>query len=117
MSEDNLNNTSNYPELKMPEYESSIPEHLLEGVSKDTKFIMENLNIQTQYIKWLCEAAINTNEQVRKTNGRLTKVEEWKNRLTSGWSITAAAIAFTGSIVLIGTKVIKVLSGQSFSIF
>jgi hypothetical protein len=108
---------SNYPALELPEFESSIPEHLLEGVSKDTKFIMENINIQTQYIKWLCEAAIDTNEQVRKTNGRLTKVENWKNKLTNGWTITAAIITVGGSFILIGAKIIKVLSGESLSIF
>ena len=55
---------STYPEINIPEFHSTIPEHLLHNVSMENRFVMENLNIQTQYIKWLCESAIDTNLQV-----------------------------------------------------
>ena len=104
---------SNYPQLELPDFESTIPPHLLEGVSKETQFVMENLNIQTQYIKWLCQSAIDTNLQVRKTNGRLKKVENWKDKISSLWVVGAAVITFAGTMTLLAAKVYKAIFTSS----
>jgi hypothetical protein len=118
MSQSNEEQESLYPELEMPEFDSAIPEHLLKGVTDENKFVMENISMQTQYIKWLCEAAINTNHQVRKTNGRLIKVEEWKNKLSNGWLTAAAIFTFIGTISAVAAKIYKALStGTAISIF
>lgn len=110
--------SSTYPELELPHFESTIPEHLLQDVSKETRFVMENINIQTQYIKWLCEAAIDTNHQVRKTNGRLKKVETWKDKVSNAWVIGAAAFTFISTFMLIIFKLIKlIVPGSPITIF
>ena len=109
---------STYPKLELPEFESTIPPHLLTGVSRENQFVMENINIQTQYIKWLCEAAIDTNQQVRKTNGRLKKVESWKDKISSIWVTAGAILTFSGTLIMIVSKLYKtVFTDQSFSIF
>ena len=115
---DPIADESSYPQLELPEFESTIPPHLLEGVSKETQFVMENLNIQTQYIKWLCQSAIDTNLQVRKTNGRLKKVETWKEKISSIWMVSAALLTFSGTMALLVTRVYKaIFTEHSFSIF
>lgn len=115
---DSLADDSTYPVLEMPEFESTIPEHLLHDVSKENRFVMENINIQTQYIKWLCQAAIETNQQVRTTNGRLKKVESWKDKLSNWWVASAAIFAVGGTATLLIAKLAKTLSDHhSVSIF
>lgn len=116
MSDHNTEHESTYPPLNLPTFESEIPEHLLKGVSQETRFVMENINIQTQYIKWLCEAAIDTNLQVRRTNGRLKRVEVWKDKINNGWVVTAAVMTFLGTVVLVLAKVFKALQGADISI-
>lgn len=115
---DSIAHESTYPQLELPEFESTIPPHLLNGVSPENQFVMEHINIQTQYIKWLCEAAIDTNQQVRKTNGRLKKVESWKDKLSSLWVTVGALFTFLSTVVIIAVKVYKtVVLDQSISIF
>ena len=109
---------SAYPIIELPEFYSTIPEHLLQDVSRENRFVMENLNIQTQYIKWLCESAVDTNHQVRKTNGRLKKVETWKEKLSAWWVAAAALITFGGTASLLVAKIFKTISSNSsISIF
>lgn len=115
---DSIAHESTYPQLGLPEFESTIPEHLLAGVSRETQFVMENINIQTQYIKWLCEAAIDTNHQVRKTNGRLKKVETWKDKVSSVWVVGGAFLTFSATVILLAVKFYKaIFTDQSISIF
>lgn len=115
---DSSEDDSTYPRIELPEFNSSIPEHLLENVSKENRFVMENLSIQTQYIKWLCQAAVDTNQQVRKTNGRLIKVENWKEKLSQWWVAAAAIFAVSGTATLLIAKIVKTVSdSHSVSIF
>jgi len=109
---------STYPRLGLPEFDSTIPEHLLNDVSRENRFVMENINIQTQYIKWLCQSAIDTNYQVRKTNGRLKAVETWKEKLSQWWIAAAAIFTVSGTATLLAVKLIKTISNNhSVSIF
>ena len=109
---------STYPQIELPEFHSTIPEHLMRDVSQETRYVMESLNIQTQYIKWLCEAAVDTNQQVRKTNGRLKKVELWKEKLSTWWMGAAALITFCGTASILVAKLYKtVINNSGVSIF
>ena len=68
---------SSYPPLKVPDggWKSAIPEHLLADADPATKWIMEEMSKNSQAIEWACHGLVDTNEQVRKTNGRLLKAE------------------------------------------
>ena len=115
---EDLTESSTYPVIELPEFDSTIPEHLLQDVSRENRFVMENINIQTQYIKWLCQSAIDTNHQVRKTNGRLKKVEVWKEKLSNWWVAAAAIFAVGGTASLLIAKLAKTLTeNRSVSIF
>jgi hypothetical protein len=73
---DELN--SSYPILEKPLFNSKLPSHLLSDQDEKTKYVLEKLDIMIQQNEWLIKAAIDTNEQVRKTNGRLKTLESWK---------------------------------------
>jgi len=118
MTPEDISENSTYQKLELPEFDSAIPEHLLHNISKENQFVMENISIQTQYIKWLCNAAVETNHQVRKTNGRLLVVENWKDKIANWWVATAAIFAVSGTATLVIAKIIKTVNDhQSVSIF
>lgn len=75
-------------DVKVPNFESNIPQHLLLNASPQDKWIMENLSILTQKTDWQTEELIKGGEtferieaQTTKTNGRTTKNEEAINKL------------------------------------
>lgn len=88
---------SDYPALNIPNFEAKIPEHLMNDLSDDIKFMLQQSSIQSQSLEWLCKATLDTNVQVRKTNGRLKSVEGWKERLSSSWTILAGILIVVGS--------------------
>lgn len=77
MSENKDLPESSYPELKLPEegFKSSIPESLLQNCDPQIRWIMEEISKNTQATTWVCQGLLDTNKQVRRTNGRLLKAE------------------------------------------
>lgn len=68
---------SDYPELKLPPdgWKSNIPPSLLTNVEPQMVWLMEQMSKNTQATEWTSHAAMDTNQQVRKTNGRLKGAE------------------------------------------
>ena len=115
---DDLN--SDIPPLDVPEFKSTIPAHLTGESPAHVKYIIESLSIIEQQNKWMINVAIETNTQVRKTNGRvnkhdvqitdLNKFESKVNttlRVTS-WIAGSIAGAITFSLACVG--LIKVIA-------
>ena len=97
---------STYPVLEKPEFHSQIPEHLLAGASDAEKHIMSQLSIMTSFAEWSVRAHMSTNEQVRRTNGRLIKAEgnigdikEDKRFLRSGWKAIVVVAGVISGLV------------------
>lgn len=68
---------SDYPQLKLPQdgWKSNIPEHLLTNAEPEIAWLMQEMSKNTQATEWNSRAALDTNNQVRKTNGRLKNAE------------------------------------------
>ena len=77
----NTADRSTYPPLEKPIFHDIIPAHLLVGIDAQAKYVIEQLSMISQQNEWLIKAATDTNTQVRHTNGRLIKQEEWKASL------------------------------------
>lgn len=76
-----LNNdqpSSDYPELTIPPggFKSNIPEHLFKDDDPQMRWLMEEMSKNTQATEFCVRALIDTNAQVRKTNGRLKSAEQ-----------------------------------------
>lgn len=69
---------SDYPEISLPigGFKSNIPEYLLHESDPQMKWLMEEMSKNTQATNFGVTAAIDTNTQVRKTNGRLKMAEK-----------------------------------------
>lgn len=106
MAKSDIEKESEFPELRIPDYKPSIPEALFKNISPEMRELLEMTSVQTQYVRWLCEKVKDTNLQVRKTNGRLKRVEVWKDKL-SNW--VAVSIAITVSLSAIVSLLYKLL--------
>jgi hypothetical protein len=89
---------STIPELKLPDLKSDIPAHLLAEASPESKYILEQLSVLSQYAKWSAPVLLDSNAQSRRTNGRLLRVEAWKGMFTSWWALLMAMITIVGGI-------------------
>lgn len=109
MPDDNLRHIeeeSSYPEVKVPDFKSDIPPALLGNTPEETRYILEQLSIQSQYLRWAAPVLAEMNLQTRKTNGRLARVEAWKAMFTSWWGLLLGLFAVVGA----AAGVIEVLS-------
>jgi len=101
---------SAYPEVKLPDFKSDIPAPLLANAPEETRYILEQLSVLSQYVKWSAPVMVETNLQVRRTNGRLARVEAWKSMFTSWWGLALGLFAIVGAAA--GTvEVIAYLKG------
>ncbi len=71
---------SSYRPIEKPDFSPNIPPYLVDGMSDQDRFIVENLSVMSQYAKWSVETQMMVHEQVRATNGRLLRVEAETNR-------------------------------------
>ena len=109
MSSNPSSSESPYPPLEKPKFESRIPDYLLDKASPADKYMLEQMSIMSQFIEWSADAHINTNQQVRKTNGRLIQAEgtlehikQGKKFFFQGWKmIVATCGVLSGFLALI----------------
>ncbi len=83
---------STFPALEKPEFKSDIPEYLLKNAGENERYVLMQLSTISQYVEWSVKAQMDTNQAVRRTNGRLIKVEEWK-KMFSSWKVLIGGIA------------------------
>lgn len=113
---------SSYPELETPEFESKLPKPLIENTDPQTKFVLEQLDVINQQNQWLIKAAVDTNLQVRHTNGRVRDLEDWKLKLDSvepekrlkivgiisnAWIAGSALVVLLSGVAAVVTLVLK----------
>ena len=97
---------SDYPFLKAPNSSAHIPDHLLEGLTPEMRYLIEQNSLQSQNMEWVIQAILDTNLQVRKTNGRVKKIEVWKSKMTH-----------YGTIIIATFVVISSLAGGFYKLF
>jgi len=108
---DKKKDESSYPPLERPQFHSNIPPHLLQGVDDQTKYVIESLSLIDQQNQWLIKAAIDTNEQVRHTNGRVKNLEKVRDKITSFWVVLMGIILSLSTILGLIALIIKMVKG------
>lgn len=102
-------NKSEYPELTPPDVNAHIPDHLMEKLTPEMRYLIEQNSIQSQNMQWVINAMIDTNKQVRRTNGRLKRVENWKSKLTNYGTIMAVIFVIVSSLAGGAYKLFEIL--------
>lgn len=110
MSDEQLK--SRYRALVSHEFKSMIPPHLLGKLGEQERYIVESLSKLEQQNTWLMVAAVEANAAIMELDTRQTKVEIWKDRLTSKWAMVLGACVLLAPVLfkaaieyLIGKKV------------
>lgn len=112
MSDDNRHpeEESDYPEVKLPDFKSDIPAPLLASAPEETRYVLEQLSVLSQYVKWSAPVLVEVSLQTRKTNGRLARVEAWKAMFTSWWGLLLGLFAIVGAAAA-AVEVVTYLKG------
>jgi len=96
---------SRYEALAVPEFKSAIPAHLLGKLSDQERYLVETLSKMEQQNSWLIGAAVKGSAAVVDLDTRQAKVEQWKDRLMSKWSLVVVAFGLAAPVAL--TKIVE----------
>ncbi len=78
---------------------SSIPDYLLKGKTESEIYILKEISKMSQYIEWSAPILVESNLNIRKTNGRVKSLEGWRLKLTTGWGMVATAVGFILALI------------------
>ena len=67
------------PKLECPEFKPSIPSHLIKDAPDAQRFLMERISVLIQQQKWQNEHLAQVHDYCKFVNGKLVKLEEFKN--------------------------------------
>lgn len=80
-------------------FQSTIPEYLLKDKTEAEAYILTEVSKMSQFIEWAAPVILESNLNIRKTNGRVKGLEGWKLKLTTGWGMVATAFAFILALI------------------
>ncbi len=89
-----------YRTLKVPDFKSSIPAHLLGKLGDQERYIVETLSKMEQQNQWIMLATMETNLAVIELDERTGKVESWKDRITSKWALVLGLVMLVVPVLL-----------------
>lgn len=81
---------SRYKELEVPEFKCTIPPHLLSKLDDADRYLVEIASKMEQQNAWMVGVLRNENEATVEMDSRLGRIEKWKERLMSRWTMAVA---------------------------
>lgn len=97
---DKAERTSKYQALEKPEFKSTIPAHLVDKLSPETRWMVESLSRIESAHEWLIKAALEGNRIDLDTDIRTQEIEDWKAMVTSKWAVICVFLAALLPLVL-----------------
>ena len=91
---------SRYKPLAVPEFKCTIPPHLLSKLPEADRYLVEIASKMEQQAAWTAGVLRDTNEATVAIDARLGKVEKWKERLMSRWTMVVALAVICIPVVL-----------------
>jgi len=96
---------SRYEPLTVPEFKSSVPAHLLGKLSDQERYLIETLSKMEQQNAWVILNIVRGNAAMIDLDVRQQRVESWKERIMSKWTLVA------GAFILFATELIRFIMG------
>lgn len=99
-SEGKPEESSDIPVLELPKdgFQSRIPPSLLAGKPDEEQFILNEVSKMAAFAEWAAPILVSSNLEARKTNGRVKRLEGWKNMFSSWWVLVCGIFAVIGGI-------------------
>lgn len=76
-----------YQELKRPEFKSSIPEHLVNKLSDQEKYIIMSLSKMESEREWVINSVLDLNRSLIETDLRTQELQDWQSMVSSKWAV------------------------------
>lgn len=80
--------------LELPEFRGTIPEDLLDGLSKRERRTLATLDVVAQQVDWLCHRVIEQNAYMRRMEREQVRLRRFKNMILNKWSIISAIVLY-----------------------
>ena len=91
---------SRYETTSVPDFKSAIPQHLLGKLTEQERYLVETLSKMEQQNAWLIVSAVKSNSAIVDLDVRQSRVELWKERLTSKWALVIGFALIIGPMLL-----------------
>lgn len=102
---------SQYSPLRVPEFTSQVPAHLLSQLDEGMGYMLHSLSVVQQQNKWIIQSLIDQNTAIRDLDIRqqaskaaielrLQSCEAWRDRLTSKWAVIVVIFGFIAPIIV-----------------
>lgn len=91
---------SRYRTLHVPDFKSSIPAHLLGKLGEQERYIVETLSKMEQQNTWIMVATVECNRAVIELDERESKVETWRDRITSKWAMLLGILVVLTPVIV-----------------
>lgn len=91
---------SRYNAIRVPDFRATIPEHFLAKLNEQERYLVQTLSKMEQENAWLIVSLVETTAHTLDLDVRLQKIEQWKDRLTSKWTLLLGAAALTVPVLL-----------------
>jgi len=82
-----------YVQLEVPEFKSTIPNHLLGKLSDSERFMVETMSKLENQSDFLVKAALESNRENLDIDSRLSVLEGWKEKQGTGEPIMVDVVA------------------------
>ena len=86
--------------LNVPEFKSTIPDHFLAKLGDQERYIVSALSKTEQQNAWLILVLQGLHANAADHDVRLQKVEQWKDTLTSKWTLVLGGLALVVPVLL-----------------
>lgn len=89
-----------YQKLKQPEFKSTIPEHLVNKLSAQEKWVIEAVSRMEGQIEWIVTALLEGNRSNIESDLRIQELQDWKAMISSKWAVVAVFLGMLLPILL-----------------
>jgi hypothetical protein len=97
---DERNITSRPSSLQVPEFESTIPPHLLGNLNPQERWLVETFSKTAQKQEWIANRVIEIYTDQQDHKSRLDKIENWKSIFSGKMAVvTSVGLILTSAFV------------------
>lgn len=88
------------PMIAPPERFVDIPDHLVAGMNKRDRQIIEAMHRMAQQIDWLCTNLVAVNSHARRLEKGYIKMRNWRRFIMSKWSLALYIVMLVAPLII-----------------
>lgn len=89
-----------YQALKLPEFKSTVPDHLIDKLSPQEKWVIEAISRMEQRDEWIIAAILDCNRSNIESDLRIQELQDWQALISSKWAVLLGCLALIAPVLL-----------------